>query len=115
MVRLINSLKTQEMHKIYTTLVVASTLLVGCDVASSKTTDTIGTIKDFGTTASGAINDATNQFNEALNTGKSMTDGVMDMIEDAKNRINQVQSGVNLLMEGKEMIEGGVKGEEEEE
>lgn len=64
----------------------------------------VGTIKDYGTTASGAIHDAQYQFNDALSTGKSM-------IEDAKRRMDQVQSGVNLLMQGKEMIETGVSGE----
>ncbi|MDA1292699.1 MAG: hypothetical protein O3A81_02880 [bacterium] len=71
----------------------------------------VGTIKDYGSTASGAIHDTGEQINEAIKTGKSMTDGMMEMIEDAKRRMDQVQSGVNLLMQGKEMIETGVSGE----
>ena len=44
--------------------------------------------------------------------GKSVTDGVTDMVEDAQKRINQVQSGVNMLLQGKELIESGVTGEQ---
>jgi len=39
-------------------------------------------------------------------------DGVTDMVEDAQKRINQVQSGVNMLLQGKELIESGVTGEQ---
>jgi|TARA_Y100000310_G_scaffold309094_1_gene352855 hypothetical protein len=88
-------------------LILACITLTACE----EGTQTIGTIKDYGATASGAVHDAKDQFNEAVSAGKSMTDGVMEMIQDAKNRINQVQSGVNMLMEGKELIESGVSGE----
>jgi hypothetical protein len=84
-------------------LVLACITLTACEEGDIA----IGTIKDYGTTASGSINDA-------IKTGKSVTDGVVEMIEDAKKRIDQVQSGVNLLMQGKELIEEGVSGEEQE-
>jgi hypothetical protein len=85
-------------------LVLACITLTGC----SEGDIAIGTIKDYGATASGAVHDAQDQFNDAVKTGKSMTDGVIEMINDAKKRMNQVQSGMNLLMQGKELIEEGV-------
>lgn len=51
-------------------------------------------LQDAEKTASGAIQDVTN------------------IVEGAKKRIDQVQSGVDLMLEGKAMIEGGIKGEE---
>lgn len=90
------------MNKRIIIVVVSLIALTGCEEGDIA----VGTIKDYGTTASGAIHDAQYQFNDALSTGKSM-------IEDAKKRMDQVQSGVNLLMKGKEMIETGVSGEEE--
>lgn len=94
------------MKAAFPAIVIAALLLVGCE-----TKDTIGSIKDFGATASGAMQNAKDQVDGVIEQGKTAVEGVNDIIEDAKNRINQVQSGVDLLMDGKEMIEGGIKGE----
>lgn len=73
-------------------------LLIGCDPVQE------------GTEAFESVKDVKGQVGDAIQMGKSMTDGITDMIQDAKKRINQVQSGVDLLMRGKEMIESGVSG-----
>lgn len=88
-------------------LVLACITLTACEEGEIA----VGTIKDYGTTASGALHDAGDQINSAIKTGKSMTDEMVEMIKDAKRRINQVQSGVDLMMKGKEMMESGVSGE----
>ena len=93
-------------------LVVACVALVSCEDAKKQGLDAIGTIKDFGKTASGTVHDAKHQIDAAVKAGKTATDDVNKMIEDAKRRINQVQSGVDMLMRGKELIEDGVSGEE---
>jgi len=98
------------MHKRNIIVLIACITLTACEGGK----EAIGTIKDYGKTASGTVHEAKDQFNAALNTGKSMTDGVMEMIEDAKKRMNQVQDGMNMMMEGKEMIEEGVAGENEQ-
>ena len=97
------------MNRRYIIIVIACITLTACEEGEIA----VGTIKDYGSTASGAIHNAGDQIDNAIKTGKSVTDGVVEMIEDAKRRMNQVQSGMNLLMQGKELIETGVKSNEE--
>lgn len=94
-------------------MITACIALTACDDAEKKGLEAIGTIKDYGAQAPAAIEDAKEQVDEAVTTGKSMIESINGMIEDAKKRMNQVQSGVNLMMQGKEMIEEGVQGNEE--
>ncbi|MDP7477240.1 MAG: hypothetical protein QF442_02215, partial [Candidatus Peribacteraceae bacterium] len=94
-------------------LFVLSIALISCSPVEDRQDRANDFLKGIGDTASGAVNDAGAQVNDLLNTGKSMTDGITQMINDAKRRFDQVQSGVNLLMQGKDMIEEGVKGEDE--
>tara|TARA_Y100000310_G_scaffold283216_1_gene305049 strand:+ start:140 stop:406 length:267 start_codon:yes stop_codon:yes gene_type:complete len=68
--------------------------------------------EDSATTASGAVQDVKDQAGDLMQKGKTLQEGVTEMVDDAKKRINQVQEGVDMMIEGKEMIEGGVKGEE---
>ena len=65
-------------------IVALCTGLVGC---GTEGLDSIGTIKDFGTVASGSIKEAKGQIDSMMQMGKSMTDGITDSIEDAKKRI----------------------------
>lgn len=95
------------MRKIWITSI-ALVLLSGCESAESP----LGDLGNLGQSASGAIHEATDTVNDFVEMGKTFTDGVTEMVEDAKKRINQVQSGVNLIMEGKDLIETGVSGDE---
>ena len=85
-------------------------LLFGCSSVEERRAAAI----DMFQSASGALTDVKGQVDSVVNMGKSVTDGVTDMVEDAQKRINQVQSGVHLLLEGKEMIESGVKRDQQE-
>lgn len=82
-------------------------LLFGCSSAEERRNAAI----DMFQSASGTLTDVKGQVDSMVNMGKSVTEGVGDMVEDAQKRMNQVQSGVNLLLEGKEMIDAGVSGE----
>jgi len=88
-------------------------LLTGCSSAEERRNAALDMFKDVGETASGTVNSVQDQVNSVIDLGKSVTEGVTDIVEDAQKRINQVQSGVNLLMQGKELIESGVQGDEE--
>lgn len=90
-------------------IIVLAILLTGCEEADIA----VGTMKEFGSTASGVVNTAGEQVHDAIDKGKTMTDGVTEMIEDAKKRMNQIQEGVDMMMEGKEMIDSGVSGEDQ--
>lgn len=87
-------------------------LFVGCSSAEERRNAAIDLFKGAGQTASGTVKDVQGQVDSMLDLGKSVTDGVTDMVEDAQKRINQVQSGVNMLLQGKDLIEAGVSGEE---
>lgn len=80
-------------------------LLFGCSSAEERRAAAI----DMFQSASGTLTDVKEQVDSVVNMGKSVTDGVEDMVEDAQKRINQVQSGVDLLLQGKELIESGVQ------
>ncbi|PIR53760.1 hypothetical protein COU75_04370 [Candidatus Peregrinibacteria bacterium CG10_big_fil_rev_8_21_14_0_10_42_8] len=88
-------------------------LLTGCSSAEERRNAALGMFKDVGETASGTVNTVQDQVNSVIDLGKSVKEGVTDMVEDAQKRINQVQSGVDLLMQGKELIESGVQGDEQ--
>lgn len=96
-------------------LLAMTTLLVGCSSAEERRNAALDMFKGVKDTASGTVKDVQGQVDSMLDIGKSVTDGVTDMVEDAQKRINQVQSGVNLLLQGKDLIESGVSGEEKEE
>lgn len=100
------ALPMNSMSRSVFVLFAATFLLTACEK-----TETIGTIQNFGVTASGALQEAKGQVDDIMQMGKSVTEGVTEMIEDTKRRIDQVQSGVDLMMQGKDMVEGGVKGE----
>ena len=95
------------------TLLVVVPFLAGCSSAQERRDAAVDMFKDLEQTASGAVNDMQGQVDSLMNMGKSVTDGVTDMVEDAQKRINQVQSGVNMMLQGKDLIEAGVSGEEE--
>lgn len=86
-------------------------LLVGCSSAEQRRNAALDMFNGVGGSASGTVKEVQGQIDSMLDMGKSVTDGVTDMVKDAQKRINQVQSGVNLLLEGKELIETGVSGE----
>ena len=88
-------------------------VFVACSSAEDRRSAAIDLFKGAGETASGTVKEVQGSVDSLLNMGKSVTDGVTDMVEDAQKRINKVQSGVNMLLQGKELIESGVKGDEE--
>jgi hypothetical protein len=88
-------------------------VLVACSSAEDRRNAALDMLNISGETASGTVKEVQGSVDSLLNMGKSVTDGVTDMVEDAQKRINQVQSGVNMLLQGKELIESGVKGDEE--
>ncbi len=81
-------------------------VLAGCSSAQERQDNALDLFKKVESTASGAVN----QLDDVLQKGKTVTEGVSSMVQDAKRRFGQVESGVNLMMRGKEMIEGGMKG-----
>lgn len=86
-------------------------LLTACSSVAERQENVLNLLDEAQDTASGTVQEVMGGINDVLQKGKTITDGVTDMVDDAKRRIDQVQSGVNMMLDGKEMIEGGVKGE----
>ncbi len=104
---------THSVCKVVTLLFLGVTpLLAGCSSAEERRQAAKDLFKGIEQTASGTVKGIEGHIDSFMDTGKSVTEGVTEMVEDAQKRINQVQSGVNLLLQGKEMIESGVSGEE---
>ncbi len=97
--------------KLYS-LVFVALLLSACASVKERQDNALDLLESAKGTASGAVQGVLQEFDDVLQKGKTVTDGVTDMVDDAKRRIDQVQSGVNMMLDGKEMIEGGMKGSE---
>ncbi len=83
--------------------------LIGCTSISSDG-DPLNPLGSIGSSASGSLSAAVKQIQNVMTLGTSATDGVMHMVEDAKHRFTLVQSGVDLLLRAKVMINSGVSG-----
>lgn len=92
----------------YLTLCMAALLLSACAAAKERQDNALHLLDSAKNTASGAMQEVLTEFDDVLQKGKTVTDGVGEMVDDAKRRIDQVQSGVNMVMDGKEMIQGGL-------
>ena len=79
----------------------AAVLLCSCSVKN----DPFSWLKDVHSAASGAVI----TVRDLINFGKKMDSQVRGTIDDVHHRVNKVQSGVDLLMKGKDLIEGAVK------
>lgn len=84
-------------------------LLSACSSVTERQENVLNMLDDAQNTASGTVQDVMGGLSDVLQKGKTITDGVNDIVDDAKKRIDQVQSGVHLMLDGKEMIEGSVK------
>lgn len=99
------------MRRATLTILAAALVLSGCASVEERQKNAANFFGDLSKTAPGTVQEIKGQTDEALKTGKSMMEGVTEMINDAKRRIGQVQSGMNMMMDGKELIESGVSGE----
>ena len=96
----------------YISLIAVTVVLAGCSSIEERQANSLELLRKAEETASGAVNNAMQDLEGMLQKGKTVTDGVGEMVDDAKRRIDQVQSGVDLMLDGKEMIQGGIKGDE---
>ena len=85
-------------------LILATLLLAACSSIRERQDNALQLLKDVELTASGAAN----QAGDLLQKGKSAAEGVGDMMNDAKRRFDQVEEGVDLMMQGKDMIQEGM-------
>jgi len=83
-------------------------LVTGAALALSSCTtktDPLSFLKNVHTAASGAVM----TVNDLIRFGRQMDTTVRNTVNDVHHRVTQVQSGVYLLIKGKDMIEGAVK------
>lgn len=95
----------------YVTLFTAVVMLAGCSSVEERQANVMDLLQQAEQTASGTVNDGMKDLEGIIQQGKTITEGVNDMVDDAKKRMNQVKEGVDMMLDGKEMIEGGIKGE----
>lgn len=67
--------------------------------------DPLSLLKGVRSAASGAVITVL----DIIRFGRQMDTTVRNTVTDVQHRVTEVQSGVNLLIKGKEMIEGAVK------
>lgn len=79
----------------------AALVLASC----SAKTDPFSFLKNVHTAASGAVM----TVNDLIRFGRQMDTNVRNTVTDVHQRVNKVQSGVELLMKGTDMIKGAVK------
>ena len=78
--------------------------LAACASIKERQGKALDLFKRVESTASGAVT----EVEGLIQKGKTVTEGVSSIMDDAKRRFGQVESGVNLMMQGKEMIKGGL-------
>ena len=78
--------------------------LAACASIKDRQDNALDLFKRVESTASGAVT----EVEGLIQKGKTVTEGVSSIMDDAKRRFGQVESGVNLMMKGKELIQQGM-------
>jgi len=97
-----------NLHRQLIAGVIACMFLSGCTSIKERQQKVMGWFSGFYSTASGAVAEVKEEAKELIDTGHSIKDGVKDLLEETNERVQKVQSGVNMLQEGKRLIEEGV-------
>lgn len=82
--------------------------VTACQTVEERQKRVLNVIDQATSTASGAVSDVQSQVDAAIGLGTSIHDAIDSVVTDVKDRVDTISSGVDLLLQGTDLIEEGI-------
>ena len=90
-------------------LLAGSIFLAGCSSVQERHENAKDIFRGLSLSASGSISHVLDMGKQIFAAGNNMADNIENVVDGAQQRVQKVSSGAQMILEGKRLIEEGIK------